>query len=931
MKRIIPILLLFLPALVSGQVTQYTAKRIVATDSLMLRDTWIRKITTNLSSADSNSHNMLPTNRAVMDAIRTFGGGGTPTVSGLSAFGRSDNTSGAGISITAAGDGEILRRFGNSLGFGAINLATPAAVSGELPNANIAIFSPWPAQQPFGTIYKKTLWNTNAADWSVSGTASISFAAGVPTITATSVNWSNLVSVIPDRLTMLNQWDDSVDVQLTFTPSAGTTGFGPAIISVNGNITTSYKCYLNTSTSGNGNLILADNNGTTLSSGTGVTNTLNDVIRFWFRLRDSSITISAKNITTGGAYVTASYNIPTTNLAGPFIPNTAKWGFVVHGTGTYKILAVNISSTVTRYANVAFITDSKGISVGAASVGSSWTRTLGNSFPTAVYLCDGGGTLANLISRRDEVFALNPQTAIIAMGCNDKRYGASDATVIERMQTVDGWLRGKGIRTFWTIFPEDSTGGSPGVGLTAIKNWMASNFGSRYIDMWTTMATNSILESAYQADKTHFNQEGSRIADSIIRAGNYLITLDPQRRSAFRTYGPDLTPIGGDSLAFAFKQERRANYINKTDDSLNIVPSLITDNSTTVAISRNHSAIPAPFSGTLLHVNGIATVSGTTGAFIRMDRTNTSNFFANYSNNNVDRFAYNGTDIAYLNNDGSLLLGNQAATGAFLSTFRIKQPKPLSASQNGIALFLNSDSADVTWSAPTGVGNVYFNSFKSQLLTGSNGTPTYDTLAQVLIEKPRVGGTMTGNKIFSLMLRGKMMLGEADSVGSATGGYLFRDFTTGETLLGPGGVTSNIYTANGNLTGNRTLSGAEVYDLRFSGIDTFEVTGFQTVVNGRLSLENELNESIVESSAAVTLSTSVNYVFTGTTETWTLPALASSAKRVYHVKNAGSGNLTVDTAGGNIYDTASQTSITIPAGGARTFKAGTSFWYVFNN
>jgi hypothetical protein len=76
-KRIIILLAYLLPMLVAkGQYYQITANRVFAGDSLRLVDRWLRKITTNLSSSDSNSHNMIPTNRAVMDAIHSFGGGG---------------------------------------------------------------------------------------------------------------------------------------------------------------------------------------------------------------------------------------------------------------------------------------------------------------------------------------------------------------------------------------------------------------------------------------------------------------------------------------------------------------------------------------------------------------------------------------------------------------------------------------------------------------------------------------------------------------------------------------------------------------------------------------------------------------------------------------------------------------------------------------
>jgi hypothetical protein len=87
--------------------------------------------------------------------------------------------------------------------------------------------------------------------------------------------------------------------------------------------------------------------------------------------------------------------------------------------------------------------------------------------------------------------------------------------------------------------------------------------------------------------------------------------------------------------------------------------------------------------------------------------------------------------------------------------------------------------------------------------------------------------------------------------------------------------------------------------------------------------------SMTETSAGtLSLGTFTDYVFNGTTTTWTLPALSSNLNRVYHIKNAGSGNITLQRAGSdNIYDTSSVTSITIAPGGSRRILGGTSFWY----
>jgi hypothetical protein len=59
-----------------------------------------------------------------------------------------------------------------------------------------------------------------------------------------------------------------------------------------------------------------------------------------------------------------------------------------------------------------------------------------------------------------------------------------------------------------------------------------------------------------------------------------------------------------------------------------------------------------------------------------------------------------------------------------------------------------------------------------------------------------------------------------------------------------------------------------------------------------------------------------------------LPALSSSARRVYFIKNAGAGILTVSRAGSDqIYSTIAVSTITLAAGASATLYGGPSFWY----
>lgn len=70
------------------------------------------------------------------DAVVTFAK--MQNADALSVLGRSANSSGVMDEIAAATDNQVMRRSGTSIGFGAVNLASSDAVTGDLPFANLA-------------------------------------------------------------------------------------------------------------------------------------------------------------------------------------------------------------------------------------------------------------------------------------------------------------------------------------------------------------------------------------------------------------------------------------------------------------------------------------------------------------------------------------------------------------------------------------------------------------------------------------------------------------------------------------------------------------------------------------------------------------------------------------------------------------------------
>ena len=114
-----------------------------------------------------------------------------------------------------------------------------------------------------------------------------------------------------------------------------------------------------------------------------------------------------------------------------------------------------------------------------------------------------------------------------------------------------------------------------------------------------------------------------------------------------------------------------------------------------------------------------------------------------------------------------------------------------------------------------------------------------------------------------------------------------------------------------------------------SGLGDDDHTQYLQKAGGQLT--GVIKEAITVTAADPFTVTNTKGVFvaTGTTSTWTLPAVSGNTSCGFWIKNRGSGTITLQRAGSdNLYDTTTQTSISITAGqGAYIFNDGT-YWLV---
>jgi hypothetical protein len=159
--------------------------------------------------------------------------------------------------------------------------------------------------------------------------------------------------------------------------------------------------------------------------------------------------------------------------------------------------------------------------------------------------------------------------------------------------------------------------------------------------------------------------------------------------------------------------------------------------------------------------------------------------------------------------------------------------------------------------------------------------------------------------------------------------------SVGLNLIGKDGATWTKMYIDGS--GNSIFDGLNSVRFKINGSsDRITLTGsaitlgLATTISGDATFNSRVKGlSVVSSAGTLTLGNAVHYVFSGTTTTWTLPAVTGNTDVFYFIKNRGSGDITLNRAGSDeIYTTSAVTSTTISAGASiRLWNDGT-YWIV---
>lgn len=340
-----------------------------------------------------------------------------------------------------------------------------------------------------------------------------------------------------------------------------------------------------------------------------------------------------------------------------------------------------------------------------------------------------------------------------------------------------------------------------------------------------------------------------------------------------------------------------------------------------------------------------------------------------YSNASTGNF--HPGDLVLVNNGDTITLstnysGGQRSDLQVLASGKIRfndaYQFPNSIGSTGQSLRVPVSGTELEWYTPSSGGITTLNTLTASTQTFAVGTSGSDfNISSVTsthtFNLPDAGTstrgvvslssqTLHGQKTFengiiipyqtsgALVMSGNVSVSVApgiSGIGLALQSYTYTD--NGSARTETNGQNLNLISAPIITSGNAVIYSNNSSTLRVTGSPI--ATGSMTLSHPWAIYANDANYiqtlamGLNEQSSSATLGNGSIVVYTGAGgDAFTLPALTTHPGKVYFIKNAGSGNLTVQRGGSdNIYDTGSVTSITIVAGTAVIIVAGSSFWY----
>lgn len=778
-------------------------------------------------------------------------------------------------------------------------------------------FCVYPPEGPYGDYINRTsFYGLN--DFTTHGSITATLNSGTVDLTGGSAGvYTNYVTIgDPDQMP---NFHGTIQVKIKAVTSNSGMAFGRA--SINGTSQYDLANVLTLSTANTSPVYISGlRDGNLFTTGSAFTYSLNDIIQIDVDLNVNVFTVNVKDITTSGATVTATYTwtTPTVGGAGGYWPNSGNFAIWNMG-GTQEISYMDFYSTTIRFPSVLLLADSK-IRFGTTS-SVTWANGAGNQlsafYPSVTIVCDEGSSTSEQIACASQALAFGSRMTLIEVSSNDRRRGASLATIAGYIDNIFNLLNSPTNPVYFFIIQEDST--KSGVGLTDIKNYLVAKYSSNYISgVWTAMGggTNILSSSYTDGSGIHLSLAGhNALYAALVAWGGIPTRYCANRSSNITNFGTGLILKNGVLSVNAAEVTR-----SSPGNSIGTIVSSITNS------------------------DGTITISPTTGAAIASLALGHANTWS--ANQLFPKIGVNGSAATYGISDNSLQtttanmnLGGTIYTQAF-------------GADNQLILvnsFINGgqhyQSTNPAYAIQFNNGRIILN----HAVSGTSGTSPSFVVSATFDVSSRVGfGTVTSPTAGvsappSLTGAASFNIPSGTIPTSPNVGDFYNDGTNMTIYMA--GFRHNYdlthyVTESVSSTGNGTMTpSGGTYGIAgtLKVVDGTQANGYSFLSDaaGNGSWVNP-NIHPTSTSAAGSLTLSVSTpgwnVFTGTTTTWTLPAVSGNSGFAYFIKNRGSGAITLQRGGSdNLFTTTTVTSITINAGSSAIIYDDATYWNVMLN
>lgn len=239
------------------------------------------------------------------------------------------------------------------------------------------------------------------------------------------------------------------------------------------------------------------------SSGSGLTIAVNDVIQYEFERTNWTYTLTVTNLTNSPLTnnLSISYTVTPTTGSSVYQYQSQFTMSFYGGASIWTVLTDYVSSDAWKNANVCFIGDSKTEGIGVTLMSEVYPALL-YSASSKKYVVEarGNSTTQDILDAIDEILALNAQTYVLSIGCNDVRAGVAQATYEANYTSIVNQLVGNGSSVILVTPAKES------VLNLATLNTFINTFSGTYsiIDIYTGWNTGTMLA----ADGIHPNTVG---------------------------------------------------------------------------------------------------------------------------------------------------------------------------------------------------------------------------------------------------------------------------------------------------------------------------------------------------------------------------------------------------------------------------------------